>query len=77
MTRGRELKTPITLMSKFLKPISKLFPKSGVTSLSMRQMNTMAKTMYMLRMKLKKEEKRRALSVRARLTGKTRTNYMV
>ena len=77
MIKGRELKMPNAVISKFLIAISKLCPRSGVTARSKRHINTIAKTMYMLIMKLKKEENLRADNDLARLTGKTNTNYMI
>ena len=71
---GRELNIPNAEMLKFLKATSKLCPKSFVTERSKRQIKTIARTIYILMIKLKNEEKRRAERVLARLTGKTSTN---
>lgn len=63
------------LISKFEKPILKLYPRSGVTSLLKRHKNVIATTMQILNIKLKKDENLKALNVLARDTGNTKTNY--
>lgn len=54
----------------------KLYPSSGVTSLLTRHSIVIAATMYMLMIKLKKDENLRALKVLARDTGNTSKNYI-
>jgi hypothetical protein len=72
MTRGRELNTPSTLISKLLAAISKLAPRLGVTVLFTRQMNTIARMMKILIIKEPNEVNLRALNVLGRDTGNTK-----
>ncbi len=58
MINGRLLNTPNGVILKFLNAILKLKPRSGFTFLSKRQIHTIAKTMYKLIRKEKKDEKR-------------------
>ena len=71
------MKTPRTLRSKFEKLVLRESPKSGVTSLFTKQMNTIVTMMKMLKMKEANELNLNALKLLARETGKTITKLNI
>ena len=75
ITIGIELNVPSTVTLKLVKTMLKLLLRSGVTSLLARQMKTIARTIYRLRMALKKEENLKELRDLARDIGNTKKNY--
>ena len=70
-TRGKDPKTPLAVKLKVDAAYFKLSPRSGLISLLLRQTPTSTKTTYTPQKKLKREEKRRADSLRPRVRGNT------